>query len=410
MTIGAAGLYFCLFIALYFEVFMLLSFFERRPSKATSTLPKRYPTVSMIVPCWNEEKTVAKTLDSLLALDYPKDKLEIIVVDDGSTDQTLTIAQAYTKYPQVKVFHKENGGKYTANNFGIEHSSGELVGCLDADSFVAPNGLIEMVKAFEEHPEVSALAPVMKVQQPRSLLELMQAVEYTFGVFYKKMFDNLSAISVLPGPFSLYRRTVFDKVGPFRHAHNTEDMEIAFRMHQHGLILGNAHTAFVYTTVPKTVRALVKQRTRWSQGFLENSRDYKHMYFNPRFGNFGMLILPFGLLAFAAGLYTAGYALFRITTSASSKLYDFFVTGIPLHLPASFHFSWFYLDTGVFTMLVIVVLTLTMTAIVIGSRISDTRLSGWSYLSYFMLYGFVVPLWLARAAWNSMRSRPSAWR
>src|SRR6185503_16128899 len=105
--------------------------------------------------------------------------------------------------------------------------------------------------------------------------------EYTFGVFTKKVFDNLGAISVLPGPFSLYKREVFAKAGMFRHAHNTEDMEMAFRMHQHGLRIENAHTAVVYTNVPKTVWSLVKQRTRWSQGFLENSKDYRHMYFNP---------------------------------------------------------------------------------------------------------------------------------
>jgi cellulose synthase/poly-beta-1,6-N-acetylglucosamine synthase-like glycosyltransferase len=90
----------------------------------------------------------------------------------------------------------------------------ELVGCLDADSFVARDALAEMVKAFESDPESTLAITPMKVNQPRNLLELMQAVEYTFGIFYKKMFDNLSAISVLPGPFSIYRREIFDKIGP----------------------------------------------------------------------------------------------------------------------------------------------------------------------------------------------------
>ena len=132
----------------------------------------------------------------------------------------------------------------------------------------------------------------------------MQSVEYTFGIFYKKMFDNLSAINVLPGPFSMYKREVFEKIGLFRHAHNTEDMEIAFRMHANGLKIVNAHTAFVYTTVPKTRARAFEAAHALVAGLPAKLADYKYMYFNPRFGNFGMLVLPFGLAAFFAGLYT----------------------------------------------------------------------------------------------------------
>src|SRR5262249_19644405 len=159
----------------------------------------------------------------------------------------------------------------TALNLGLTHAEGEIIGCLDADSYVSPDALIEAAKLFEAEPQVMAVTPSMKVSRPRTLMELMQSVEYTFGIFIKKIFDNLSAINVLPGPFSLYRKEVFAQVGGFRQAHNTEDMEMAFRMHAHGLIIANAHTAVVHTTAPATLRGLLKQRTRWSQGFLQNS-------------------------------------------------------------------------------------------------------------------------------------------
>src|SRR3989344_2298277 len=259
MEVGAFGLYVCLFVTLYFEVFLMISFFEKKPSKKDTSLPARYPHVSMLVPCFNEEKTLASTIDSLLAMQYPKEKLEIVIIDDGSRDNTAAIAREYVRmHPaQVRFLQKENGGKYTALNLGIERSHGEIIGCLDADSFAAPDALIEAVKHFENNPLAMAIAPAMKVYKPRRMLELMQNVEYTFGIFYKKMFDNLSAINVLPGPFSMYKRKVFNQIGIFRHAHNTEDMEIAFRMHQNSLCIVNAHTAFVYTTVPKTVRMLL---------------------------------------------------------------------------------------------------------------------------------------------------------
>jgi len=409
--IGQFGVYFALFIALYFEVFLLISYLEKKPAQKSTILPKRYPTVAMIVPCYNEEKTLAQTINSLLALEYPKDKLQIVIVDDGSRDNTRAIGESLaTAHPANVIFYnKPNGGKYTALNYGIEHTTAEILGCLDADSFVAPDALVEAVKKFETEPETMAITPAMKVYRPRKMLELMQAVEYTFGIFYKKMFDNLSAVNVLPGPFSLYRRTVFEKIGLFRHAHNTEDMEIAFRMHANGLKIVNAHTAFVYTTVPSTARGLIKQRTRWSQGFLQNTRDYSYMLFNPRFGNFGMLVLPFSLIAFAAGMYTALYALSRIAFTVWEKYADASATRVPLYISPD-QLSWFYIDTNMMLFVILAVLLGTLTAIVLGKRIADTEVGIKSLIAYFALFGFIAPVWLFRAAWGAALARESKWR
>ncbi len=411
MDIGALGLYVCLFVALYFEVFLLISFFEKKPSVKDASLPRRYPTVSMLVPCFNEEATLADTLDSLLALNYPANKLSITVIDDGSKDGTAAIATRYAaQHPQITLIQKPNGGKYTALNLGIERSQAEIVGCLDADSFVVADALIEAVKKFESDEGIMAITPAMKVYRPKSLLELMQHVEYTFGIFYKKMFDNLSAINVLPGPFSLYKREVFAKIGPFKHAHNTEDMEIAFRMHAHGLRIVNAHTATVYTTVPTTVRALLKQRTRWSQGFLQNAADYRHMFFNKRYGNFGLLVLPFGLIAFFAGIYTAGYALYCLLSLGVEKVLNLLATGVPPHLPEHLQLSWFYLNTTTMSFVVLVVLMLTFVAIYLGNSIAESRLTLKSFAAYFAFFGLLAPLWLVRAAWGAALAQESAWR
>ena len=410
MEIGTWGIYACLFIALYFEVFLLISFFEKRPAPKKPTRPTHYPTVDVLVPCWNKGATLGGTIESLLALDYPKDKLNIIVIDDGSTDNTYEAAQKFASEPQVQVYQKKNeGSKYSALNFGLAHSRGELVGCLDADSFVTKDALLEMVKAFENDPSVMAAAPAMKVNKPHSILELMQTVEYTFGIFYKKMFDNLHAISVLPGPFSVYRRSVFAQVGLFRKAHHTEDMEMAFRLHSHGLKLVNVHTALVYTNVPKTVGALVRQRTRWSRGFLENSRDYSYMFFNRRFGHFGILVLPFGLVAFFAGLYSALFAFYHVSYYLGSRIVNYWVTGIPVQLPATEHVAWFYVNTSSLTILIFATMGLTLTAILLGKRIAHTEIPLKSYISYFALFGFVAPLWLARAAWDTVFSNERGW-
>lgn len=411
MDLGLYGIYLCLFLGLYFEVFLFISFFEKVPAEKTSEEPKRYPFVSIVVPCFNEERTLKDTVHSLLEMQYPKDKLEVLIVDDGSKDKTREIAESLVAADsRVRFFSKPNGGKWTALNLGIENSRGELVGCLDSDSSVAPDALLEVVKKFENNPNTGAVVPVMKVRFPKNLLELMQSAEYTFGVFVKKTFDNLSAISVLPGPFSIYRKSVFDQIGLFKHAHNTEDMEMAFRMHANQLGIENAHTAVVYTNVPNTVRKLVKQRTRWSQGFLQNSLDYSYMFFNPKFGNFGMLVLPFGLALFLGALYSTGYLLYHMVGAFITRTIDIWTTGVFIWPTFSLeHFSWFYLNTSMLTFLIITTLSMTFVAILIGRRVAGATFGAGTLVSYFMLYGFIAPLWLARAAWGTLWSKEAVW-
>lgn len=223
------------------------------------------------------------------------------------------------------------------------------------------------------------------------------------------MFDHISAISVLPGPFSMYRSEVFKIVGLFRHAHNTEDMEIAFRMHKHHLKIANVHTAHVFTKVPTTVRALVKQRTRWSQGYLQNSIDYRHMYFNPKYGNFGMMALPFGLFAFFAGLFTALYALSHLLMRVYTYGISHFGTGVPLHIP-TIHISWFYANTSMMSFLIFTALILALTSVFLGQRIAKHTLPLRSIVYCFSFFGFVAALWLIQAAWGTLRARESSWR
>src|SRR5581483_12315208 len=103
MELGVVGVYIGLFLALYFEVFLLLSFPEKRPDQKTNVRPSYYPTTTMLVPCFNESKTLEHTVESLLALDYPKERLDILIVDDGSTDNTRTIGESLAKaHPQVR--------------------------------------------------------------------------------------------------------------------------------------------------------------------------------------------------------------------------------------------------------------------------------------------------------------------
>jgi cellulose synthase/poly-beta-1,6-N-acetylglucosamine synthase-like glycosyltransferase len=129
--------YVFLFASLNFEIFLLITYFENRSGikkekEAQNNVKlKHYPSVTIVVPCWNEEKTVSGTIHSILKLDYPKNKLKVMVVDDGSTDNTWNVVQSFKNNPQVLLHRKDNGGKHTALNFAISKMDTDLIGCLD---------------------------------------------------------------------------------------------------------------------------------------------------------------------------------------------------------------------------------------------------------------------------------------
>ena len=151
--------------SLYFVVFWLLVLLEGGLKEESKRL-KRTPLVSVIVPAYNEEKSIGNTLNSILNLNYPKDKLEILVINDGSTDNTKGIVERIIKnHPSfnIQLVNKENGGKGTALNLGLEKAKGEFFVCLDADSEPEPDCLIKMLPYFEDG-KVATVLPLLKVK------------------------------------------------------------------------------------------------------------------------------------------------------------------------------------------------------------------------------------------------------
>jgi cellulose synthase/poly-beta-1,6-N-acetylglucosamine synthase-like glycosyltransferase len=401
-----------LFIAVFFESFVLVTLLSKpaRDARArghgTAT-----PSVAVIVPCWNEASTIAATCESALALDYPKDKLEIILVDDGSTDTTPQVMAQFAKNPQVRIVRKENGGKHTALNAGIALTSAELVGCLDADSFVEPDALREVVSSFTD-PHIVAVTAAMTVHKPKNILEHMQNAEYSFGITLRHTLASVGGVYVTPGPFSFYRREVVDKLGGFRYGHQTEDMEMALRIQQAGYGIENAPRARVYTKVPTTIRALVNQRTRWISGFLRNIfGEYRGLIGSRRHSALGVLVLPSALLSIVSGI---GLFILMIFLFARNTLTALSIrAGIPLSyalLPHGASFDWFYFPTSFYILLAGLVVITSMSLIVVGKRISKTRGNMVFSLISYLLYGFIVPIWLIRATSDVAFGKRRGWR
>lgn len=284
--IDAVNLVF-IFVGIYFTILMLLLYFSNKDRLFKRPKTKNYPSISIIIPAHNEEENIKKTIENVKTLNYPKGK-EIIVVDDGSTDKTFEIAN---KFKGIKVLRKKRGGKASALNFGIEHAKGEIVACVDSDSYPEKNALLKTVPFFEEG--VGAVTTSVFVKDAKKLIERFQEIEYIMVSWSRKVFEYLDAIYVTPGPLSLYKKDVLQKVGGFDEKNLTEDIEVAWKLIKHKYKIRMALDARVYTNVPKTVKSWWHQRIRWNVGGIQTTFKYLDLFMKKEFGILGTFLLPF---------------------------------------------------------------------------------------------------------------------
>ncbi len=406
-------LYCSLFVSLFFEVFLLITYLEAREEIEKEVgfegEALNFPSVTVIVPCFNEEHTVEKTIGSLFALDYPNDKLSFVLVDDGSTDGTLDTLRKFEDNSRIRILSKANGGKHTAINLALEKIDSELVGCLDADSFVMSDALQRIVRHFGDE-SVMAVTPSIKVHEPSNFLELMQSIEYRWGIFLRRMLSSLGALYITPGPFSIFRTRVFKELGGYREAHLTEDLEMALRLQKNRYKIVNSHNAQVYTVAPKNLGALVKQRVRWTYGFINNALDYRELFFNKRYGQVGIFILPIALFSIFSSLFIISNVLLNFFDKIFDVIARYKVAGFnwEFSFPS---FDWYFVNTGILPLLTISTVSLTFIILYLSIALSDGKFKfSRGILYYVALYAFFVPLWLSRALFDTVFRRRVSWR
>lgn len=405
-----------LFCSLYFEIFMLLTYLESRKIlhdrvNTSASVNSEFPGVTIIVPCYNEEKTAGKTIESLLHLDYPKDKLHILAINDGSTDSTAAALEKYMGHPQIEIIHKENGGKHTVLNIGIARATTEFVGCLDADSYAKPDALMRLMRRFE-NPLVMAVVPSLHVSDAKTLIQKMQSVEYLIGTFLRSVLGELNALYVTPGPLSIFRKTVFETIGHYKKAHNTEDMEMALRMQANGLVIASAHDAVVYTSSPGTPKALYRQRVRWVSGFLHNVRDYRHMLFNLRYGHIGGFVLPMMLLSTASVTFVVSTFAYDIFNAIRDAVFRFEALGAKMFEWSRPLWDWFFFHTSPVLFASVIIFFVLLCFIIIGTTLSKSknRLSLFDIACYVSLYSLIAPFWIIRSLANVIFQKQATWR
>lgn len=249
------------------------------------------PSVSVVIPAFNEERVVVRTIRSILASTYPN--FSIVVVNDGSTDRTEAVLQhAFGEHSLVRIISQENSGKAQALNRGIAETDADIVVALDADTVFAPRTLRRLVAQFSDE-RIGAVAGNAKVGNRVNLLTRWQALEYiTMQNLDRRAFELLNAIVVVPGSVGAWRRSAVQGAGGFLDDTLAEDTDLTLRIIRNGWRIGYEDTAVAYTEAPETVRNFIRQRFRWMFGTLQAVWKQRGALFSPRQGGLGFVVLP----------------------------------------------------------------------------------------------------------------------
>ncbi len=354
--------------------------------------PSRLPSVTFIVPAYNEEENIADTIQALLDQNYPKDKLDIIAINDGSEDSTLEILRSFKD--RISIIDKENTGKANSMNQALKKVETEIVGCMDGDSFPDPEMLRSMV-GYLENNDVKGVSPAIKVHNPKTWPQKIIWAEYVYQVFLRKVFSLFNSQYVLPGPGSIYDTKFMKENGGWDEKTLTEDMEIAFRVIEQKKLLKNSTNAYVYTISPATLRGLFRQRIRWYKGYINNFIKYKHIVFNREYGNIGVFFLPFTVVWIFLLMFLITHMSYRIIDRIIGFYYELALTDFWIQYPNLTIQSLTYFHIFYTLFVVVGIGTLLISLKVSGEKL-ELRKRKLNYLLFLWVYAMLfAAFWVA---------------
>jgi poly-beta-1,6-N-acetyl-D-glucosamine synthase len=291
-------LVFLVILILRYAVMMVYSFLdhlesvERGRAELDPRLEKSLAMVSVVVPAYNEGMVIQPAIRSLLALDYPN--FEVIVVDDGSTDDTyekaLAVLQESRDVP-ARVVTKPHGGKAEALNTGMTIARGEFILNMDGDTKLSPNTLRSCVRHFED-PRIGAVAGNVKVLNRENIWSRIQALEYIEGLaMARKAQSFLRAVNIIPGPLGMFRKTVLQQAGGYDHDTFAEDCDLTLKLLMRGWHVAYEPDAIAWVETPSQLLNLLKQRYRWTRGILQATAKHRWALWHPRQAGVNFYIL-----------------------------------------------------------------------------------------------------------------------
>jgi cellulose synthase/poly-beta-1,6-N-acetylglucosamine synthase-like glycosyltransferase len=346
------------FFGIYFLILFILLYLRNKKVLNDYPKPTKFPKISLITPAYNEEESIESTIKNLLKLDYPSNKREIIVVNDGSTDKTVEIMKKLMKeHKEIKLLDKKNSGKADSLNQAIKIATGELIAIVDADSYPARDCIKKTIGYFEEDEKVAAVTTKVLVRNDKNFIERYQFFDYVVIAWSRKIMDFINSVYVTNGPFSIYRKDIIIKVGGFDPKNMTEDIEITWNLLSKGYKSKMSYSAEVYTIVPKTLGGWIKQRIRWNLGGWQTLHKYRKHFLKGE-NLFGYFVMNYVALSFLLALVG-----FFLVLRAFFLKGIFYIGGIPFlfqgynplkFIEIKFVFSFLLLFGLIFLTLVII--------------------------------------------------------
>lgn len=281
-----------LFVSIYWTV-IPLALYQHYGEQLRTVEIDEWPTVTAIIPAYNEEGYVGRCIDSILASSYPDECLDIVVVDDGSIDGTQAEVRA-RESDRVRVIRKENEGKHAAMNDALSEIDSELIVSVDADSIVDAGAIEQLVETYKWHGESCAVAGNIKIMHRHSTLERIQALEYIVSInMFRRALDHLGLVNVVPGCLGLFEREAVEAVGGFSGDTVTEDFDFTLSLLKQGKSVHYSAKAISRTEGPQSLRGLYNQRLRWYRGTIQTLRKHRDIVTNTGYGPLHILLMPY---------------------------------------------------------------------------------------------------------------------
>jgi cellulose synthase/poly-beta-1,6-N-acetylglucosamine synthase-like glycosyltransferase len=253
--------------------------------------PETGPLVSVLIPCFNEEKVIVSSTMRILESNWKN--LEVLVLDDGSSDDTAgMVERAFKDEPRVRLLRFENGGKAQALNRGLKEVSGAIIVALDADTLFAPDTIGLLARWFE-NPAIGAVAGNALVGNRLNIVTRWQALEYvTAQNLERRALDAMGAVTVVPGAVGAWRKEALEALGGYPADTLAEDQDLTIAVQRAGWMVDFDSEARAYTEAPDTIKGLLKQRFRWSFGTLQCIWKHRAGLFNTRRPVLGFVAMP----------------------------------------------------------------------------------------------------------------------
>ena len=297
-----------MFVGIYVTTMFILLTIQNRDKMFKYPTPNENYTITVIIPAYNEEKSITSTIKHVVNSNYPD--IKILVVNDGSTDNTSAVVKKLcNKYKNLKLIDKPNSGKADSLNCALRGVKTDLFAVVDSDSFPAKNSLKKLSGYFDDK-KMSAVTSFVKLRNRHdNFLTKLQAVEYILMGWSRKLLDFIDSVYVTNGPLSLYRTNFVKKIGGFDPKSITEDIDITWNLMKHGYKTSMCLDANVTTVAPNTLGAFYQQRTRWGLGGIQALFKYKSEILKRNL--FGSFVIPFVMLSI--GVSVLGFILLFLT-------------------------------------------------------------------------------------------------